>query len=232
MCLSAFQNRRWDSDVLTMRSLLQAGRLGDVVRLESRFERYAPERGPRSAGGGTLLDYCSHLVDQALVLVGPVRTVYAEWRIRETDLDEHVFAALTHRDGVHSHLSASWNQGAPERRFRVTDTSAAYVVNGPMDGQEVAVLRGETPATLSEEWGVEPPERWGRLRWGDSQEVVPSLTGCWQRFYEQFAAAVQGTRAVPVTAWDAVETGQVLDAARRSANSGAVVAPEQLGGDA
>ena len=72
--LSPYQNRRWDSDFLTVRALVADGSLGDVRRFESRFERFAPEVGPGAAGGGTLLDFGSHLVDQALVLLGPVES--------------------------------------------------------------------------------------------------------------------------------------------------------------
>ncbi len=37
--LTVFQNRRWDSDHLTLTRLLDEGRLGRVIRYESRFER-------------------------------------------------------------------------------------------------------------------------------------------------------------------------------------------------
>ena len=78
--LSPYQNRRWDSDFLTVRALVDDGTLGEVRRFESRFERYAPQNGPGRSGGGTLLDFGAHLVDQALTLLGPVESVYAESR--------------------------------------------------------------------------------------------------------------------------------------------------------
>ena len=81
MPLSPYQNRRWDSDFLTVRALAADGTLGELTRFESRFERLDPDPGPPAAGGGTLRDFGSHLVDQALVLLGPVDSVYAEWRI-------------------------------------------------------------------------------------------------------------------------------------------------------
>src|SRR5437588_2283512 len=81
--LTVYQNRRWDSDFRTVRKALDDGLLGDPVRFESRFERIAPDPGPPAAGGGTLLDFGSHLVDQALVLFGPVRSVYAEMHTRD-----------------------------------------------------------------------------------------------------------------------------------------------------
>ncbi|RBY83959.1 Gfo/Idh/MocA family oxidoreductase [Blastococcus sp. TF02A-26] len=221
--LAPYQNRRWDSDFRTVRTLVADGRLGRVTRFESRFERFAPEPGPPAAGGGTLLDFHSHLVDQALVLLGPVAAVYAEWRVRDSGRDDDVFVALTHADGARSHLWGSWSQGAPGDRFRVSGTEGAYVVGGPMDGQEAAILAGRTPAGEGERWGVEPPERYGRLRRGDDGEVVPTERGRWDVFYPAFAAAVRGEGAVPVDPWDAVATATVLDAARRSATTGEVV---------
>jgi predicted dehydrogenase len=219
--LAPYQNRRWDSDFLTVRALVDGGRLGTVTRFESRFERFDPEPGPPAAGGGTLRDFGAHLVDQALVLLGPVSSVYAEWHVNAHDLDDDFFVALTHANGARSHLSGSWTQGAPGNRFRVSGTEGAYVVGGPMDGQEAALIAGRTPGT--EGWGAEPEERWGRLSRGDDGEVVPTANGAWDTFYPAFAAAVRGEGDVPVPARDAVATATVLDAARRSATVGVVV---------
>ena len=221
--LAPYQNRRWDSDFLTVRALAADGTLGELVRLESRFERLAPEPGPPASGGGTLRDFGSHLVDQALVLLGPVSSVYAEWRLRDSGLDDDVFVALGHANGARSHLWGSWSQGAPGPRFRVTGSTGSYVVTALMDGQEETLLSGETPATLGAAWGAEPAERWGRVFRGDDGEVVPTLPGAWSTFYPAFAAAVRGLGPVPVDPRDAVATATVLDAARRSATEGGVV---------
>jgi predicted dehydrogenase len=227
--LSVYQNRRWDSDFLTARALIEAGSLGDIVRLESRFERYQPEPGPPAAGGGTLLDFGSHLIDQALVLFGPVASVYAEVRSAKSDgpgpdgLEDDVFVALTHHTGVRSHLSGSWVQGAPGQRFRLSGTAGSYVVDG-VDGQEDLLLAGRTPAGEGEEWGTEPASRRSEIRRGRQVETVPLLRGRWDLFYPGFAAAVRGHGPVPVDPHDAVATAGVLDAARRSAGTDASVA--------
>jgi predicted dehydrogenase len=221
--LAPYQNRRWDSDFLTVRALVDGGALGEVVRFESRFERLAPDVGPGAAGGGTLLDFGAHLVDQALVLLGPATSVHAEWRLRESGLDDDVFVALQHTGGARSHLWGSWSQGAPGPRFRVTGTTGSYVNGTLMDIQEDLLLAGHTPATLGEGWGAEPPERWGRLHRGDAGEPVPTERGRWDTFYPAFARAVRGLGPVPVQPRDAVATATVLDAARRSATSGEVV---------
>ncbi|MCX4489966.1 Gfo/Idh/MocA family oxidoreductase [Streptomyces anulatus] len=222
--LTVYQNRRWDSDFLTLRRLLAEGTLGTLTRFESRFERFQPEPGPPAAGGGTLLDFGSHMVDQALVLSGPVERVYAEMRSRDGGggLDEDVFVALTHRSGVHSHLSGSWRQGAPGPRFRATGTTGTYVVEG-VDGQEALLISGASPASERERWGIEPERGWGQVLRGDHAESAPSARGEWDLFYPAFAAAVRGTRPLPVDPWDAVTTATVLDAARSSAATGEVV---------
>jgi predicted dehydrogenase len=222
VALTVYQNRRWDSDFRTLRKLVDSGTLGTLARFESRFERFSPDPGPPAAGGGTLRDFGSHLVDQALVLCGPVERVYAEWHVGDGGLDDEMFVALNHRDGVRSHLWGSWRQGAPGPRFRASGTDGAYVVDG-VDGQEARLLAGASPASEGDRWGAEPKERWGRLRRGDHAEPVPSERGRWDLFYPAFAAAVRGAGPLPVDPWDAVTTATVLDAARTSATSGEVV---------
>ena len=90
-------------------------------------------------------------------------------------------------------------------------------------GISTTPVAGHTPATLGEEWGVEPPERWGRLHRGDAGEPAPTERGRWDTFYPTFARAVRGLGPVPVDPRDAVATATVLDAARRSATSGQLV---------
>jgi predicted dehydrogenase len=224
LTLSAYQNRRWDSDFLTVRKLVDDGRLGAVIGFESRFERYAPQDGPSASGGGTLLDFGSHLVDQALVLLGPVASVYAESRIRETGLDDDVFVILSHSGGARSHLSGAWRQFAPGPRFRVTGTQATYVVEQG-DTQEDLLVAGDSPASLGDSWGRESPSSHGRLHSASGPVPVVTERGAWDAFYPAFAGAVRGVGPPPVDPDDAVTTALVLDAAKLSMTTGEIVVP-------
>jgi predicted dehydrogenase len=222
LMLSPYQNRRWDSDFRTVQKLVSDGALGTLTRFESRFERFAPERGPGRAGGGTLLDFGSHLADQALLLLGPAASVYAEFRVRDSGLEDDVFIAVTHANGARSQLWGSWSQSAPGPRYRVTGSTATYVL-GPADTQENLLLAGETPASLGDQWGVEPPDTYGTLHTGTSSAPYATERGRWDLFYPAFAAAVRGTNPPPVDPHDAIASLTLLAAARTSAETGAVV---------
>lgn len=229
VALTVYQNRRWDADLLTVKKLVETGRLGEVYRFESRFERFTPQVVPPAAGGGTLRDFGSHLVDQALYLFGPAVSVYAEMDVLDGDRpDTRIFLALRHVGGVTSHLIGNWAEGAPGPRFRVSGTEGSFVLRKPMEGQEALLLAGLNPATAGERWGVEPPADHGSLYRGDQMGPVPTERGSWDTFYPAFADAIRGTGPVPVDPWDAVASMQVLDAARHSARTGQVVALDPI----
>jgi scyllo-inositol 2-dehydrogenase (NADP+) len=225
-----FHNRRWDGDFLTVRRLVESGRLGEVWRYESRFERWRPERptggwrerADPEEGGGVLLDLGSHLVDQALVLLGPPRSVYAEVARRRPGVvvDDDVFVAVEHESGAWSHLWASSVVARRGPRLRVLGSQAGYQVWG-MDPQEDALKAGERPG--GPDWGRTPPERWGTVGVDDHEEPVPTEPGDYGRFYQGVVASIRRGAPPPVDPLDAVRTLEVLDAARASASSGTVV---------
>ncbi|MCW1246279.1 Gfo/Idh/MocA family oxidoreductase [Pseudomonas sp. SAICEU22] len=222
--LSVYQNRRWDSDFLTVRKLLSSGALGQVIRFESSVERYSPTSVGKGSGGGFLRDLGSHLVDQALQLFGPVIRVYAELDYRQPGqtFDNGFFMSLTHAGGVISHLSGNCVQNAPRPRFRVSGSEGCYTVEG-LDGQEALALAGRSPATEGERWGAEEHRRWGWFEHGAERERVASERGCWLEFYQRLQTALQGEGPLPVAARDVLATTRILDAARQSAEQGVVV---------
>lgn len=165
LMLTVFQNRRWDGDFLTAERLVSSGELGTVSRLESRFERWRPtpkggwrELGGAEEVGGLLYDLGSHLVDQALRLLGPVTHVYAESDIRRPGVasDDDTFIALTHAGGARSHLWASAVAPRLGPRFRILGSEAGYVKHG-LDIQEDQLRAGLTPDSSG--FGEEPRER-------------------------------------------------------------------------
>jgi len=218
--LTVFHNRRWDSEALTAAQLLEQGTLGELLRLESRFTRYRPElvdrwREDPAAGGGVLLDLGSHLVDQALHLLGPVVDVYAEVDARRAGarVDDDCFLALRHASGARSHLWCSMTAPWPGPRMVLQGLDGAWEKAG-LDGQEDALREA------GEVRPVREPD--GRLRDATGERAVPSAPGDWPAFYRAVVAAVHREAPVPVAPEDAVRGLQVLEAAREAARTGQV----------
>ena len=224
---TVFQNRRWDSEQLTLLRLLDQGSLGDVHTFERRWERWRPVPQQRwkendAIGGGLLLDLGSHLVDSAVQLFGPATSVYAQLRSLTTAADDDVFLTLTHSEGgglaksPHAVVSRLWAGsvvGAPGPRTRVLGTKAAYLVTSfEQEASPFEVMDAGAPADAI-----------GWLVCGREREPVVGLRDEHVDFYRALQPWLRGETAPPVDPADAVHTAEVLGAARKSATTGRVV---------
>jgi scyllo-inositol 2-dehydrogenase (NADP+) len=215
--LTVFQNRRWDGDFLTLQALMAEGALGEVYRFESRFESFKPgpprswkaEATPQN-GGGILFDLGAHLIDQAVLLFGPVDDVTAELHIRYPGgvADDDSFVSLHHGSGVQSHLWMSKFAAQAGPRYRVSGSAAAFVKWG-LDGQEEAIQAGALPT--DDDFGLEPDTAWGTLGVDGATRVVPTERGRYSDFYAGLADALLRGGALPVDPADALRTIEIIE---------------------
>jgi predicted dehydrogenase len=230
LLLTVFQNRRWDGDYLTVRRLIAEGALGDVVRFESRFERWRPtvdgdawrEGLDPEEAGGLLFDLGAHLIDQAVQAFGPPTGVYAEVQRRRpgAEVDDDTFVALEHEGGVRSHLWMNVIAAVPGPRMRVLGLKGAYEKFG-LDVQEEALGNAMHPGDPG--WGRDPEERWGTIRVGDQEQRVETEPGAYERFYAELADAMRSGGTPPVDPRESVQGLRIIEAAFESARSGTVV---------
>ena len=228
-----FQNRRWDSDYLTLLKAVQGGTLGALHRFESRLQRFRllSKGGWRDSSapedlGGVLYDFAPHVVDQAMDLMGPVTSVHAFARtVRETPVsDDDLVLILTHESGALSFLVGSLATAIPESRFELYGNRGAARIRAT-DTQEDRLKGGEIPGP---DWGIEPEssviELWVSNDSGDvNYHTLPSERGSWPNYYSEIAAALRGEGAPTVSIDQAIQTMRVMDAARESAASHTVV---------
>lgn len=227
---SVFHNRRWDGDFLTLRRLVEDGSLGDLLRLESCFERWRPEvdtgkwregGGPEDAGG-VLFDLGPHLIDQALELLGPARSVYAKVRNLRPGarVDDDFFLALEHESGARSHLWATMVAAQAGPRLRALGSKAAYVKWG-VDVQEEGLRSGAHPRDPG--FGKEPSDAWGLLGTDEEAERIETEPGRYVAFYEQVERAIRAAEPPPVPLEAGIETLRIIEAARASSAERAVI---------
>ncbi|OCX58612.1 dehydrogenase [Thioclava sp. SK-1] len=223
--LGVFHNRRYDTDIRTLRAVLDTGALGKIWRVHSRMDMddaATLERGPT---GGMLRDMGSHVVDQMLWLFGPVTKVHAHLDIIDDPAgptDAGFVVSMTHKNGVFSQVSSSKVNHIAENEYRVYAEHGAYL-SRMRDVQAQAIFAGKRPVDDLAGWGYETPDHWSELRIHGKVERVPSEQGRYHDYYEAFAKAVHTKAEPPVRVAQAIAVLQVLDGARQSATQSCVV---------
>lgn len=222
--LSVFQNRRWDSDFLTIQKVMQSEVLGRIVEFESHFDRYRnfikPDTWKEDAdsGTGTIYNLGSHLIDQALVLFGMPRAVNAELRTLRSggQVDDSIDIRLSYQD-VKVSLKASYLSREKLPRFTIHGTAGSFLKYG-FDPQEEALKNAFMPNDPN--WGQEPPDIWGLLN-SDVNGLhlvgeVESLAGNYPAYYENIYAAIRQDDPLAVTAQQATSVIRIIEAAKQS----------------
>ncbi|RWA09229.1 hypothetical protein EKO27_g5880 [Xylaria grammica] len=243
--ICVYQNRRWDSDFLTVRKLLSEGTLGRVYEFETHFDRYRLEKPTSwkgelsiSRGGSALYDLGTHLVDQVYVLFGKPSGVFAKLvtqrdgrvlsKADPTVEPDGVNMQLFYASGLIVHvrigvLSAETRQP----RFWVRGSKGSYHKAG-LDPQEDQLKAGMK--TSDAQFGRDTEEWHGRLvtvaENGEAREEVwPNVEPVTYRgIYEQFGEALKGKGPVPVPASEARDVLRILEAAKESSMTGREVA--------
>lgn len=227
LMLNVYHNRRWDADMRTIAEVMRAGRLGELWRVHSRLDLDQPELIEPGPDGGLLRDLGTHLVDQMLWLLGPVKAVTArmdwmEMSVGRTDVG--FVLDLQHSQGARSYVQASKLNHNTERTIRAYGSLGCYRMSSS-DVQAQALGAGKRPRG-NPAWGYEPRHHWGSLSTSAGDELIPSQQGRYHDFYTQFGGALRGECPEPVPAVEGVRALAVLDAARLSAATKSTVAIE------
>lgn len=204
-----YHNRRYDSDFLTVKKLLEEDRekLGNITSITSRIERYREKPKPggwrettkQQEGGGTLYDLGSHLIDQAIALYGAPQAVRASVKqIRGLGTDDDISLTLVY-DGLDYNIKASMVCPNPGPRFEIIG-DAVYIKEKGCP-QEDMLRAGMDPNHAH--YGLEKPEDWGYIRPEDSAEIEARkpyetvVAGNWQNYYRQLAAHLDSPKSAP-----------------------------------
>lgn len=124
-----YQNRRFDSDFLSVKKVLDSGKLGRLVEVHFRFDRFDLDIGPKAAmetpvpGAGLLYDLGPHVLDQVISMFGiPLNWTKTLGHFRPgTQVDDYAYVHLTYPDELEVFVTTS---------LLVADTKPAFVLNG------------------------------------------------------------------------------------------------------
>jgi predicted dehydrogenase len=217
--VTTYFNRKWDSDILTLKRVIRDGHIGRVIRMDSRFERFRPLLNPQSwrennspqDGGGLLLDLAPHLISTAIECFGPAELKSSSIRSIRGGADDDCVLVLIHDSGVESILSASAVVGSPGPRLRVIGSEGAFVVN-ELDPQEALLRAGKAPKDGA--W-VENTSSTAFIHRGESVEEFKSDPGNYSHFYSLVHDAISNKTPMPIGSEEILAVARIIDHARK-----------------
>jgi predicted dehydrogenase len=227
--LSVFQNRRWDSDFLTVQDAIRGDLVGRIVLFESRIDRYRPEVRERwreipGPGAGLLYDLGPHLIDQTLLLFGIPDSVQATLATQRRGGRTDDFFQLVLRYGqMVATLGAGSLVSGGSARFAVHGDRASVVKHKP-DVQEDQLRAGMLPG--APDWGADPDD--ALLYEGATSETrtLKAARGDQRGYYVALREALLGRAPNPVPPEQGATVMAIIEAGFRSEKEGCRVIPD------
>ncbi len=205
-----YQNRRWDGDFLTVQKILYNNLLGDIISIESRFDRYRPEprlsywKESAAIGNGLWYDLGPHLMDQAFQLFGLPDTYIASVKKQRANTSGIDYFDVTFAyENMTYRIHAGMLEQEPTPRWAIKGTQGTYTKFG-VDPQEARLNSGEQP--VGAEWGKEDSSAYGTLVFNNGRtEKYPTVNGDYRTFYAGVYDSIRNDAAPLVSIHDAVE---------------------------
>ena len=234
-----YQNRRWDSDFLTVKKLIKDGTLGRVVEFNTHFDRYKPAKPETWKGtlgmdhaGGVVYDLGTHLLDQAFVLFGKPKTVTGIFANQRNDGEaepDSITVILGYGPGgpLVTAKAGVLAIETEQLRYWVRGSHGSFRKLN-LDVQEDQLKAGMKPGDKG--FGVESSDASGTLTVLEDGKPKKSVyknvePETYATLYAAFAKAIEGggEAAVPVKASEARDVLKIIEAAKESAKLGKTV---------
>lgn len=216
-----FQNRRYDSDFLSVKKVIESGKLGNLIEAHFRYDRYSNTINENSwkevpgPGSGVIYNLGSHTIDGVISMFGmPLKWSKHPSYVRpNTQVIDYVHIHLLYPNNLQVFVTIS---------FLVADPQPAFVVNGTMgtfkknrtDVQENQLNEGMLPDDV--DYGVELPESEGLLTTIDlnglkKQEKIAAKKASYMNVFEDVYQTIRMGKDYPVTEEQIIAQLEILE---------------------
>ena len=207
---TAHQNRRWDKDYLIARKLYQSGELGKVYSIQSRLHGAGGAmhgwRGEKKHGGGMLLDWGVHFIDQAYNMLGWGAFLSVNCfasNVKTSEVEDYFSLTLEAAGGLQYIIEiGTFVLKELPRWMLLGDEKTAYINDFSRSGgvislnsiieQEEVILQTEAGPTRT--FAPRPKEV-------KNETDLPDAEGQWTDFYANLRDAVEGKAELIVQPW-------------------------------
>ncbi len=216
-----YQNRRWSSDFLATKQVIESKRLGKIVEMHLRFDRYRNFIGPKTfketavPGSGFLFDLGAHLLDQAIAMYGrPIKFYKTLGRYRQgTEVDDYGHLHLVYPEQLNVFITVSMLVAEPQPGIIIHGTKGSFI-KGFCDMQEEQLQAGMFPD--DDGFGFEKPESEGLLSTfnanGDkTTEKIASEKGDYMGLFETVFQTIRQGKDYPVTEDQIIAQLEILE---------------------
>jgi len=205
-----YQNRRYDSGFLSTKEVIESGKLGDLIEVHFRLDRYKAAIGPKAfkekkdmPANGLVYDLGAHLVDNAISLFGKplsfdrVTAIHREG----SEVPDYFSYRLTYPNQLNVYLTSSMLTVEPQAGFVVNGSVGSFIKNRT-DVQEAQLDAGMLPTDPA--YGIEPAGNEGKLVTigidnTKTTELVASEKGCYEHIFEAVHHTIRNNALFPVT---------------------------------
>jgi len=232
--LMVHQNRRWDKDFVTIRKIAESGVIGGARRIESRVVGgNGVPGGWRKLikhGGGMMLDWGVHLLDQLCHMAGgsPITKLYCDYSYRGGHECEDGFELeITFKNGLSARVTVTTDSYLPQPRWFLYGSKGTATITDWQCNGKIAVKR-EYDAEIK---GIAAGNGFTKTMAPLSDSAVieyslPDVPSDYGRFYSNFAAVCACAGQPEVKNSEALRVLRIMEAAKRSYERGVVVTEE------
>ncbi len=218
-----YQNRRFDSDFLTIQKLISSNILGEINSFEASYDRFKPELNSKewketaTPGSGILYDLGAHLIDQAICLFGKPESYYGEtFTERSASKIDDAFNLFLNYPNLKVTLKSSLMVKEQGPRYVIHGTKGTFVKYG-IDIQEDQLKVGIWPDTPG--FGKEQQEFNGVLNTIDkeikSTNTIDTISGNWMGLFINLAEVIHGKSELKIQTWQIIEQLKIIESIKK-----------------
>jgi predicted dehydrogenase len=190
--IQCYQNRRFDSDFLTVQKVIESGKIGDVLEVEMHFDYFRPEVPEQTDHfdpmESFLYTHACHTVDQVLSYFGNPQDIQYDVRqlLGEGRMNDYFDLDFFYDNNLKVSVKSSYFRLKERPSFVVYGTKGTFIKESK-DRQEEHLKLFYMPT--NEDFGLDLPEHYGTLYYMSEdgqyhEEKVVSEKGSYSYFYE------------------------------------------------
>ncbi|HEY4322855.1 MAG TPA: Gfo/Idh/MocA family oxidoreductase [Mucilaginibacter sp.] len=205
-----YQNRRWDSGFLLVKEIIESGRLGELIEIHFRFDRYKRALSPKlfketatTPAAGLVYDLGPHLIDNIISLFGkPLSFTKTTGIYREgSEVPDYFYYHLFYPNQLNVFLTSGLLMAEVLPGFAVYGTEGSFVKER-CDVQEAQLDSGMLPT--AEGFGIEAEGSDGKLVIMDldnkkNVEYIKPPKGNYKGLFDAVYNTIRNNTLYPVT---------------------------------